>query len=216
VSSSAFIAALRSGAREIYSNDFVAHDWRGDNTGGLAAFPQSIADGRADYPDWTEKVESMVAEGDFVAVRFLSTGTQGRDLAAVPHVMPVIPHKHRFVRFSEIEVFRISDEKLAEQWDISDGWDAKYSERLVRPRSLARIGMRNRPEEVTGCITRFVLGTMVQTDFTQNRVKSAMGECFANDEQVVQFLSCRQLLPLSQLWKGCRDTTRVCTTQFSS
>jgi len=87
-------AALKV-AREIYSNDFVAHDWRGDNTGGLAAFPQSIADGRADYPDWTEKVESMVAEGDFVAVRFLSTGTQGRGLAAVPHVMPVIPNKHR-------------------------------------------------------------------------------------------------------------------------
>ena len=125
-------AALKV-AREIYSTNFVAHDWRGDNTGGLAAFPQSIADGRADYPDWTEKVESMVAEGDLVAVRFLSTGTQGRDLAAVPHVMPVIPNKHRFVRFSEMEVFRISNEKSAEQWDISDGWDANIQSGLFDP-----------------------------------------------------------------------------------
>jgi predicted ester cyclase len=34
-----------------------------------------IAANRADYPDWTEKVESMVAEGDLVAVRILSSGT---------------------------------------------------------------------------------------------------------------------------------------------
>jgi predicted ester cyclase len=125
-------AALKV-AREIYSNDFVSHDWAGDNTGGLAAFPKSIADNRADYPDWTEKVESMVAEGDLVAVRFLSTGTQGRDRAAVPHVMPVIPNKHRFVRFPEMEVFRISNGKLAEQWDISDGWDATAQSGLFDP-----------------------------------------------------------------------------------
>ncbi len=120
-------------APEIFANDYVSHDWTGDSTGGLAEFAKGIAANRADYPDWTEKVESMVAEGDLVAVRFLSTGTQARDLAAVPHVMPVIPNKHRYVRFPEMEFFRVSNGKLAEQWDISDGWDANAQAGLFDP-----------------------------------------------------------------------------------
>jgi len=120
-------------AREIFANDYVSHDWTGDSTGGLAGFEMGIAANRADYPDWAEKVESMVAEGDLVAVRILSSGTQARDLAAVPHVQPAIPNKHRFVRFPEIEIFRISNGKLSEQWDISDGWDANAQAGLFDP-----------------------------------------------------------------------------------
>jgi predicted ester cyclase len=120
-------------AREIFANDYVSHDWTGDSTGGLPGFEKGIAANRLDYPDWTEKVESMVAEGDLVAVRILSSGTQARDLAAVPHVQPVIPNKHRFVRFPEIEIFRVSNGKLAEQWDISDGWDANTQAGLFDP-----------------------------------------------------------------------------------
>jgi len=120
-------------AREIYASDYVSHDWTGDSTGGLTEFEKGITANRADYPDWTEKVESMVAEGDLVAVRILSTGTQARDLAAVPHIMPAIPNKHRFVRFPEIEIFRVSNGKLAEQWDISDGWDVNAQAGLFDP-----------------------------------------------------------------------------------
>jgi predicted ester cyclase len=120
-------------AREIFANDYVSHDWTGDSTGGLAGFEMGIAANRADYPDWTEKVESMVAEGDLVAVRILSSGTQARDLAAVPHIMPAIPNKHRFVRFPEMEIFKVSNGKLAEQWDISDGWDANAQAGLFDP-----------------------------------------------------------------------------------
>ena len=118
------IEAATNVAREIYSNDVIVHDWTGDSTGGLAELAKGVADNRTNFPDWTEKVETMVAEGDFVAARFLSTGTQERDLPAVPRFMPVIPNRHRFLRMPEIEIFRISNGKLAEQWDISDGWDA--------------------------------------------------------------------------------------------
>ncbi len=120
-------------ARGIFANDYVSHDWTGDSTGGLAGFEKGIAANRLDYSDWTEKVESMVAEGDLVAVRILSSGTQARDLAAVPHISPAIPNKHLFVRFPEIEIFRVSNGKLAEQWDISDGWDANAQAGLFDP-----------------------------------------------------------------------------------
>ncbi len=120
-------------AREIFANNYVSHDWTGDSTGGVAEFEKGITANRGDYPDWTEKVESMVAEGDLVAVRFLSSGTQARDLTAVPHIMPVIPNKHRFVRFPEMEIFRVFNGKLAEQWDISDGWDAFAQAGLFDP-----------------------------------------------------------------------------------
>jgi predicted ester cyclase len=120
-------------AREIYASDYVVHNWSGDSTGGIAGFASNMAENRVNFPDWTEKVESIVAEGDFDAARFLSTGTQGRDLDAVPRKMPRIPTKHRFIRMPEIEFFRISNGKLAEQWDISDGWDANAQLGLYEP-----------------------------------------------------------------------------------
>jgi predicted ester cyclase len=133
-------------ARDVFSNDFVAHDWSGDSTGGLDGYVKGILENRASFPDWTEKVDSLVAEGDFVAARFLSTGTQARDLAAVPRIMPMIPSKHRFLRMPEMEVFRISNGKLAEQWDISDGWDANAQLGLFDPEHW--------PESVCGSVQK--------------------------------------------------------------
>ena len=120
-------------AREIYTPNFVLHDSTGDSTGGVEEFVKNLADNRTSFPDWTEKVQTIVAEGDFVADRFLSSGTQERDLTAIPHTMPLIPSKHRFIRMPEIEVFRIVNGKLAEQWDISDGWDANSQLGLFDP-----------------------------------------------------------------------------------
>lgn len=120
-------------ARQIYAPDFVVHDWTGDSSGGLDGLTKDLAENRANFPDWSERVESIVAEGDFVAARFLSTGTQGRDLAAVPHLMPAIPSQHRLVHMPEMELFRISNGKLAEQWDLSDGWGANVQLGLFDP-----------------------------------------------------------------------------------
>jgi predicted ester cyclase len=116
-------AALKV-AREIYANDFIVHNWAGDTTGGLQAFTKDLTENRAFFPDWKETVQSVVAEGDLVAVRFLSTGTQGQDLPAVPHILPFTPNRHRPLRMPEIEIFRVADGKLAEQWDVLDNWDA--------------------------------------------------------------------------------------------
>jgi predicted ester cyclase len=125
--------AAAKAARDIYSEDFVMHTTAGDSTGGLEAYVKELADNRANFPDWSEKVESIVAEGDLVAVRFLSTGTQGQDIAAVPHFMPSIPNRHLPARITEIEIYRVANGKLAEQWDIYDSWDLNMQLGLFAP-----------------------------------------------------------------------------------
>jgi predicted ester cyclase len=119
-------------AREIYTNDFIAHTWAGDSTG-LEAFVKDLIENRSYFPDWKETVQSVVAEGDLVAVRFLSTGTQGQDLPAVPHILPFTPNRHRPLRMPEIEIFRVANGKLAEQWDVLDNWNANAQLGLFDP-----------------------------------------------------------------------------------
>ena len=125
--------AAAKAAREIYTRDFVVHNSVGDSTGGLDAFIKDLADNRTYFPDWSEKVQSVVAEGDMVALRFLSTGTQSQDIPAVPHFSPLTPNRHRLVRMTEVEIFRVVDGKLAEQWDVFDNWDVNAQLVLFDP-----------------------------------------------------------------------------------
>jgi predicted ester cyclase len=126
------VAAMTEAARQILAPDVVVHDWTGDATG-LEGFISGIKENRANFPDWTEKVDVLVAEGDLVAARFTSTGTQARDLPAVPHLQPAVPNKGRVTHMPEMEVFRIANGKLAEQWDLNDGWDANRQLGLFDP-----------------------------------------------------------------------------------
>jgi predicted ester cyclase len=109
-------------AQRIYADDYIVHNPAGGSRG-FRQFFEGIRDNRADFPDWSESVESIVAEGDFVAVRFNSGGTQARDLRAQPGVQPLVPNKGRAVHLHEMELFRVENHKLAEQWDLWDGWE---------------------------------------------------------------------------------------------
>jgi predicted SnoaL-like aldol condensation-catalyzing enzyme len=126
-------AAALKVAREIYTPNFMVHDWTGDSPPSLEEFFRGVADNRADFPDWTEKVEAIIAEGDYVATRFISTGTQGRDLAAITHHVPATPNKHRSERIVEMEVFRVANGKLAEQWDLPDIWNGNMQLGMYDP-----------------------------------------------------------------------------------
>jgi predicted ester cyclase len=110
-------------AREIYTNDFTVHDWLGDHRG-MDALAEGLRYTQADFLDWKERPVSIVAEGDYVAARLISGGTQARDLEAAPHVSPAIPNKHRPLLLPVMTIFRVADGKLAEQWVTLDGWDA--------------------------------------------------------------------------------------------
>ena len=97
----------------IYAPDFVCHfvdgiEWRGQS--GIKA---AVASHRKSFPDWHERVEDIVAEGDRVAIRIHSTGTQ---LGAFNG----IPATGRKVSIEEIHIFRIEHGKIAEQWGMPD------------------------------------------------------------------------------------------------
>jgi predicted ester cyclase len=119
-------------ADELFTSDFALHDWTGD-TYGLENHKKGIADNRLISPDWNEQPLEMVAEGDKVAVRSLSTRTQKGDIPAIPGYQPVLPATCKFIRFPEMAVYRIVNGKLAEQWDFADVWGANIQAGLIDP-----------------------------------------------------------------------------------
>lgn len=126
--------AMRA-ADELYATDFVLHDWTGDSRG-LDTLKKGVADNRSISPDWNEEVLDMVAEGDMVVSRFLSTGTMKRDIPAVPGYQPVLPATCKFIRFPELAVHRLVNGKVAEQWDFADNWGANVQAGLIDPDNM--------------------------------------------------------------------------------
>lgn len=97
----------------IYAPDFVCHfvdgiEWRGQS--GIKA---AVASHRKSFPDWHEQVEDVVAEGDRVAIRIHSTGTQ---LGAFNGIPPT----GKKVSIDEFHIFRLEHGKIAEQWGMPD------------------------------------------------------------------------------------------------
>jgi predicted ester cyclase len=128
-------AALKV-ADELFASDFVLHDWTGD-THGRENHKKGIAENRLTSPDWNEQALDMVAEGEKVVVRSLSTGTMKRDIPAIPGYQPVLPATGKFIRFPELAVFRFVNGKLAEQWDFADNWGANVQAGLIDPDKMS-------------------------------------------------------------------------------
>lgn len=104
--------------REIYAPDFVAHMPKGwgeppGHRDGHAGVTAAIARIRAAFPDWREEIEDIVFEGDRIAVRYVSTGTQQGPFLGRPPCGAA-------VRVDELSIFRIADGRIAEQWCLND------------------------------------------------------------------------------------------------
>jgi predicted ester cyclase len=108
--------------RQLYAADFVVHDWTGDHKLGIDGLIKDWAYERAAFLGLTEHVQATVAEGDLVVDRFYSTGRQARDLDPIPHHSPGIPNRGKALHMPEMEMFRVVDGKLAEQWLFNDIW----------------------------------------------------------------------------------------------
>jgi predicted ester cyclase len=121
-------------ARELYASNFVHHDWAGAvQTLGVEGLIKRVADGLAIFPDGKENLEFIVAEGDLVMDRYSTTGTQARDLAPIPHHSPGVPNRGKAIQITEMEMFRVVDGKLAEQWLLPDVWGANAQLGLFDP-----------------------------------------------------------------------------------
>jgi predicted ester cyclase len=123
---------------QVLAPDFVMHDWTGD-TRGLTEFNKSLFEWRAAFPDWSEEVQDIVAEGNFVVTRFTSGGTQRGDLAAVPGLSPAIPAKGRQLRLTELSLWHIVNGKASEEWDFYDNWGASIQLGLIDPQRICPV-----------------------------------------------------------------------------
>jgi predicted ester cyclase len=90
-------------ARELYADDFLDHvnalDFRGQE--GIA---KSVAMYRAMFPDLRIEVVDQVADGDHVVSRWVLHGT----------------HRGRRVTLPGITISRFENDKIAEDWTVSD------------------------------------------------------------------------------------------------
>jgi steroid delta-isomerase-like uncharacterized protein len=95
---------------EVYSADIVRHFLPdGSEIQGLDKLRDRILDHRKAFPDWTEKIELIVAEGDFVAIHFTSTGTNKGSFLGNPAT-------GKQIHTNDMSIYRIVDGKIVEQW----------------------------------------------------------------------------------------------------
>jgi predicted ester cyclase len=99
---------------EMFTGDFVQHFLPlGTSTKGLDDFRERTIAHREAFPDWTEVVNLIVAEGDYVFIQFTSTGINTGSFLGNPPT-------GKKIQINEMTIFRIVDDKIAEQWLLPD------------------------------------------------------------------------------------------------
>jgi len=99
---------------EFYSADIVRHFLPdGSEIQGLDILRDRIRDHRKAFPDWTETIELIVAEGDFVAIHFSSTGTNIGSFLGNPAT-------GKQIHTNDMSIYRIINGKIVEHWLLPD------------------------------------------------------------------------------------------------
>ena len=96
---------------ELMTTDYVQHDTTGDMN--LQDVKAHNAMTIAAIPDVTATIEDIIAEGDRVAVRMTMRGTQKGEFRGIPPT-------GKTAVMTEMSIYRISEGKIAEAWDLSD------------------------------------------------------------------------------------------------
>jgi steroid delta-isomerase-like uncharacterized protein len=100
-------------ADELYGADFVCHFIGGTEWKGIKGLKSEVASHRTAFPDWNEKVDDTIAEGDRVVIRFTSTGTQRGEFAG-------IAPSGKKVTIHEAAIYRLAAGRIVEQWGFPD------------------------------------------------------------------------------------------------
>jgi len=99
---------------EIYSEDFVAfYSPPIDFGSGLKGLRAIVTQMRNTFPDYHEKVEELIAEGNKVVARFVVEGAHKGPLGDIPPT-------GKSVCFEEVAIFRIDGGKIVEQRGFPD------------------------------------------------------------------------------------------------
>lgn len=97
----------------IWAADFLGHAPAGPDWRGRQALREHVRAHRSTFPDWREEVQEVIAEGDRVAARWTSTGTDRGGFRGNPPT-------GRSVRIREQGFYRIADGRIVEQWVLAD------------------------------------------------------------------------------------------------
>ena len=97
----------------IISPDFVCHFIGGLEWEGIEGAKNSISNHKKSFPDWTEEIVDIIAEGDKVVTRYKSTGThQG--------IFNGVDSTGNKVIIYETSIYRLANGKIIEQWGFPD------------------------------------------------------------------------------------------------
>ena len=97
---------------EVLADDFVAHGV-GPGPSGPDGMRRLIATWRTAFPDWQDHIDEMVAEGDLVVLKISAQGTHDGPLLGIEPTGET-------VQWGMIEMVRLADGKITEQWGYSD------------------------------------------------------------------------------------------------
>lgn len=100
-------------ADQLYGPDYICHFVAGIEWKGIQDLKQQVVATRTAFPDWSERIDDILVEGDRVAIRFTSTGTQQGEFEGMAPT-------GRKVRIREAAFFRLVKGKIVEQWGFAD------------------------------------------------------------------------------------------------
>ncbi len=98
---------------EIWAVDLLGHAPVGPNWRGRQDLREHVQAHRSTFPDWKEEVQEVIAEGDRVAARWISTGTDKGGFRGNPPT-------GRSVRIRELGFYRVANGRIVEQWVLAD------------------------------------------------------------------------------------------------
>ena len=105
----AFNAGNVDAVDELVTDSYVRHDPNSPEVHGPEEEKQLIAMYRSAFPDLRFTIEDMVAEGDKVVIRVGISATHKGELLGIP------PTENRLT-LSAIELYRLAEGKIDEQW----------------------------------------------------------------------------------------------------
>ncbi len=102
---------------KLVAPEYVDHTHRQK---GLESFRQLFTLAFTAFPDWHERIEDIIAEGDKVWVRVTATGTHTGEwsLSGVP-----LPPTGRKVSMRMVFIWRLENGRLAEGWEVDEDLD---------------------------------------------------------------------------------------------
>lgn len=111
---------------ELVGEEYVKHWASLPDTVGREELRRAVAEWRAAFPDWTERIDDIRAAGDLVFVRWTESGTFTGDL-------PEHPATERYAEIAAMGWLRLADGRVVEEWTIVDDWGFQLQAAFLYP-----------------------------------------------------------------------------------